>query len=370
MKQHYRFTIVLMLWGLGFLPAFGAFTSFHVFGDGLSCTTTNAEAGTNYFGKRYTNGRVWVEVLAQMQGLTFNPSNNPHAYFGNTSSNLLAQTTAYAPPSDASNALVIIWVNNADLYFPALDSTPTLAKFTNAVNLALTNQFRAITNLYAKGIRILVMPNVVDISSIPEFNIYASQTNLFHQASTNYNALFYPMLGKASEGRADLKIIVPDFFGLLTNMIASSASYGLTNALGNGLSIAARDARNFGLPVANTNGYGTNYIFWDSTDPTAKVHFTMAGIANAMLSPPVITSVTAINGSNRLDLASLPGATVGATNCFVLFATNLNQNVWQTNFPAFTSLTATQSVFVPAVGPQRFYRLKSNLAFPWPWVWP
>ncbi len=152
------------------------FTSIHVFGDSLSATAGTPAPAQYFYGKRYTNGRVWVEVLAQMQGLPFDPLKNTHAYFGNTSGNLYAETVAYTPPTDASNALVVIWVNNADLYYPAEDASPTLAKFNNAINLAMANHFKAVTNLYAKGIRTLVMPDVVDISTIPEFNAYALYT--------------------------------------------------------------------------------------------------------------------------------------------------------------------------------------------------
>jgi hypothetical protein len=167
--------VVLFFWAVVF-PVHAAFTSFFIFGDGLSCTATNPQAGSLYYGKRFSNGRVWAEVLAQQQGLAFNPASNTNSFFGNTSSNLFAETSAYTPPTDASNALVVIWVNNADLFYPAADPSPTLAKFTSTINLALTNQYKAITNLYAKGIRNLVMPDVVDISRIPAFNTYTTQT--------------------------------------------------------------------------------------------------------------------------------------------------------------------------------------------------
>jgi phospholipase/lecithinase/hemolysin len=360
-KKAVGFMVGVLLFGSAVFPAQAAFTSFYVFGDSLSTTASNSAAGSLYYGQRYSNGRVWVEVLAQRQGLTFNPAKNTNSFFGNTSSNLFAETGAYTPPGDASNALVVIWVNNADLYYPALDPTPTLAKFTNAINLALTNQYKAITNLYAKGIRTLVMPNVVDISTIPQFNTYASQTNLFHQASTNYNVAFYATLDRARTNCPGLAIFIPDFFSLLTNLIAHPANYGVTNALGNGLSIDALHAQNFGFPVANTNGYGTNYIFWDKTDPTAMVHMWMGNLAQQLISPAQISNITALNGSNQLDLANVP---IGQ-NGLVLGRTNLILGNWTTNV-SFISSNATQSVFVTPSGPQWFYRL----SFPYSWTWP
>lgn len=352
-----------MVFGLAAFRAQATFTSFHVFGDSLSTTATNTAAGPLYYGKRYSNGRIWVEVLAQQQGLAFNPSNNPHSFFGNTSSNLFPQTVAYTPPSDASNALVVIWVNNADLYFPALDPSPTLGEFTNAINLALTNQFKAITNLYAKGIRTLVMPNVVDISTIPQFNTYTAYTNLFHQAATNYNAAFSAALDRARTNCPGLTIIAPDYFGLLMNLLTYPASYGLTNALFQGRCISAIYAQNNypSLPAANTNGYGTNYIFWDDTDPTARVHYIMASIAQQLISPVRIGQITAFDGSNRLDIVNVP---VGQ-NGIVIGSGDLAAGNWTTNL-TFTSTNTTQSIFVPASWPQWFYRL----SFPVVWTWP
>ncbi|OYV07059.1 MAG: hypothetical protein CFE26_03060, partial [Verrucomicrobiales bacterium VVV1] len=59
-----------------------AFSSLYVFGDGV-CTTTDNASGANYFyGNRYCNGRVWVEVLAQWQGLAYDSAKNK-SFFGN-----------------------------------------------------------------------------------------------------------------------------------------------------------------------------------------------------------------------------------------------------------------------------------------------
>ena len=113
------------------------------------------------------------------------------------------------------------------------------------------------------------MPNVVDISTIPAFNAYTAYTNLFHQVSTNYNAAFNATLNRARTNCPGLTIYVPDFFALLTNLLAHPANYGVTNALKNKLSIDALGA--LGNPSL-TNGPGTNYIFWDPQDPTAMVH--------------------------------------------------------------------------------------------------
>lgn len=348
-----------LLYGSAFFSAQAAFTSFYVFGDALSAASNNVPVGPYYYGDRWSNGRVWVEVLAQRQGLAFYFSNSI-SYFGNTSTNLLGEVNRFNPPADASDALVVVWVNNADLYYPATASPPTMAGFNAAINQSQINHYRAITNLYAKGIRTLIMPNVVDISTIPAFNNYAAYTNMFHQASTNYNAAFYATLNRVrtNSSYSDLAIYVPDFFALLTNLLACPANYGVTNALQGGLSIDALGA--LGTPPL-TNGPGTTYIFWDKLDPTAMVHAWMANLTQQLISPAQINNIAPEEGNNELHLVNVP---IGQ-NGIVQGCADLGQSDWTTN-ATFISSNATQSVFVPASWPQWFYRL----SFPFSWTWP
>ncbi len=354
-----------LLFGSAVFPVQAAFTSFYVFGDGLSAASNKLPVGPWYYGDRWSNGRVWVEVLAQRQGLTFYFSNNI-SYFGNTSTNLVSEVNHFSPPANASNALVVIWVNNADLYDPATASPPTLAGFNAAINQSQINHYKAITNLYAKGIRTLVMPNAVDISTIPAFNTDTAYTNLFHQASTNYNAAFYATLNqvRTNSSYSGLTIYVPDFFALLTNLLAHPATYGVTNALQSGLSIDALGA--LGTPSLS-NGPGTTYIFWDGHDPTAMVHDWMANTAQQLISPAQISNLTALNGSNQLVMANVP---IGQ-NGLILGRTNLLLGNWTTNLLSngtntFASTNTTQTVYVPASGSPWYYRLK----FLYSWSWP
>ena len=349
-----------LLFGSAVFPAPAAFTDLYVFGDGISATT-NGPGGSSYYGLRRSNGRVWVEVLAQRQGLTLYPTNN-WSYFGNTSTSMVASVFNFTAPSgvNMSNILFVIWVNNADLFYPALNSGTSMNAWTNAMNVSLTNHFKAITNLYTKGARTLIMPNAVDLSTIPKFNS-SGNVNFIHQRCLDYNVAFTNTLNRASTNSnyPGLTIYMPDFFTLLTNIIAYPSNYSVTNALYEGLSIDAVEDPS--LSNQNANGPGTNYIFWDSSDPSAKVHMWMANLTQQLISPVLISNFTVLNGSNRLDMANVP---VGQ-NGLVIGRTNLVLGNWTTNV-SFNSTNMTQTVFVPASDPQCFYRLK----FPYSWTWP
>lgn len=355
MKFFVQFTLAGLAFSLIHFQAQAAFTSFHVFGDSISTTASNSLVSSLYYGKRYSNGRVWVEVLAQQQGLAFNPTSNTNSFFGNTSTNLAVQINSYNP-ADASNSLVVIWVNNADFYYPVLNSGTNIGVWTNVINVSQTNHFKAITNLYAKGIRFLVMPNMVDVSMVP-FAINYANTNFLRQRCNDYNIAFNATLNQARSNCPGLNIYVPNFFALLTNITANPTSYGVTNALSsNGRSIDALDAG-----LTDTNGPGALYIYWDYTDPTAKVHNWMASLAQQLISPVQIAGITAFDGSNRLDVVNVP---VGQ-NGIVVGSGDLSSGNWTTNL-TFSSTNTSQSVWVTNTGPQWFYKL----SFPVVWTWP
>jgi len=342
MQKIISFVVGVSLFGFTVVPVQAAFTALYIFGDSIS-TTTNGPGGSFYYGQRNSNGRVWVEVLAQRQGLTYDSSKN-WSYFGNTSTSLVANVSSFKAPLDASNALFVIWVNNADLYYPAVNDSSSMSQWTSAINQAQTNHYKAVTNLYAKGARTLIMPNVVDISTIPEFNYYANAA-FIHQECIDYNVAFSNTLNRIRASCPNLTLYTPDFFTLLTNLLAHPANYGVTNALGAGLSIDAVDAVNYGFPSAATNGFGTNYIFWDPQDPTAMVHAWMANLTQQLISPAQISQLMAFNGSNQLVMANVP---IGQ-NGLVLGCTNLSLGNWTTN-ASFSSTNTTQSIFVLASG--------------------
>jgi phospholipase/lecithinase/hemolysin len=352
-----------LLFGSAVFPAQAAFNSLYIFGDTVS-TTTTGPGDASYYLKSYSNGRVWVEVLAQQQGLTYY-SNKNLSYYDHSSALLVTEVNSFPTPTNATNALFVVWVNDADFYDDITTYTAdsnSIAAWNNAINQSLTNHFKVITNLYfAKGARTLIMPNAVDMTKVPGFaHLPSADKNFIRQRVIAFNAGFTNTLNRARTNCPAIKIYVPDVFALLDNVVTNAAYYGLTNALdSNGQSIDAREDP--ALSNKALNGPGANYIFWDYLDPTAKLHAVIADITQQLISPVRISQITSLNGSNRLDMANVP---IGQ-NGLVIGRTNLVLGNWKTN-ATFVSSNTTQSVYVPASGPQWFYRLK----FPYSWTWP
>ena len=363
MKRLFRFTVSLLFFGFVVLSGQAEFSSLYVFGDGV-CTTTNNESPPSiyYYGKRYSNGRVWIEVLAQRQGLVYE-SNKNWSFYGHYSRNLVTNVNNFAAPIDASNALFVVWVNDADFvdFMGTIFPSTNIVTWTNAINQSLSNHLKAITNLYhAKGARTFVLPNAVDITKIPQYSLIASAAtkNFIRQRIINFNSAFSGnMMNQVKANCANITVFAPDIFTLFDNMVAHSPDYGLTNALYMGQTTDVLEDPL--LSNKSTNGPGTNYIFWDAFDPTAKAHAVIADFVQQVISPVGITTMTALNGSSRLDLANVP---IGL-NGFVDGSTNFSNWTAVTNV---TSTNATQSVVAPALGTLQFYRLR----FPYAWSWP
>ncbi len=386
-KNLIGFAVGILLFGPAICSAQTAFTSIYIFGDTVSATTNNTTlypSGTKFFGRRFTNGRVWVEVLAQELGLTNNywystnrsypvsytnltslTTNwsyftNNWSYFYDGSSDLVKNVGNFKAPTNATNALFVVWVNDADFVDGVINSYGTnITLWTNAINLSLTNHFVAITNLYAKGARTLIMPNAVDLSGVPAYQNYVEATNGFiRRMVTNFNAAFTAsLMNRIKANCPGITIYVPDFFTLLDNILTNAAAYGLTNA--------GNYALNQNPPGVLTNlsmtGPGANYIWWDDEDPTAKAHAIMADVVQHLISPARITNFTVLNGNCQMGMASLPIGLNGFVDC--------NTDLVFGNWTAVTnvvSTNATRTVFFPASGPLWFYRLR----FPYAWSWP
>lgn len=356
MKRLVRFTVFILLFELFTFAGQAAFTSLYVFGDG-ACTTTNnfSTHPTWYYGHRYCNGRVWVEVLSERQSLTYDPNKN-WSYFGHYSKNMVINVTNFIAPPDAATALFAIWVNDADFVWDVNNYNPfttsNIAIWTNAINQSLTNHLKAIQNLYYnKGARTFIMPNAVDITK--SFNwpgLSSAQTNFIRQRIIDFNTSFAVMLDQARSSLAGIAIYTPDTFTLLDNLVAHPANYGFTNS--------SYDATEDGYTALN--GPGTNYVFWDYLNPSAKVQEIIAEITQPLISPVQISKFTLLNGSNQLDVMNIPIGLDG----FVDGSTDLID--W-TSVQNIDSTNATESILVPSSSaPPQFYRLR----FPFAWSWP
>ena len=341
--------------------AHATFSSIYIWGDSLSTTTSNTPPSSQYYGLRESNGRTWVEVLAQRQGLGANSITNPAwsyssnnlSYYYHLSSDVVNDISRFNPANSVTNCLFVVWVNNADfvddLLNPAVglpngknnSNGTNLANWTTAINQHINNHSNAIVSLYAKGCRTMIAPNAADVTAIPQFaGSGTAYRNFVRQQIISFNASYATMLQQICASSPGLAIYNPDIFSLLNNVLTNAASYGLTNAVdyyGNSI-----DALH-NLNPSGLNGPGTNYIFWDYTSPTAAMGEVIADFAQQCMSPVQFSAIKQVNGSNRLDVVNMPVGLGG----FVDNSTNPVPGSWTSGITNFTGLTSAQSIFIP-----------------------
>jgi GDSL-like Lipase/Acylhydrolase len=351
--------VVYLLFQSAVFSRAAAFSALYAFGDGACTTTASPNPPSLYYGSRFSNGRVWIEVLAQRQGLPYITGNND-SYFGQYSPNLVGNVTSFVAPTNVGTALFLIWVCDADSVYDMTHIYPSqdVSTWTNAMYQSLTNQLNAVQILYNKGVRTLVMPNAVDITKIPEYNqiTSASGKSFVRAQITNFNAEFLTSLSNLAATNTGLKIYVPDVFNLMDNVFSNAAGYGMTNVLSGGQNIDAIDAG-----YTSFTSPGANYIFWDPLDPTARFHEVIADYVQHFISPAQITSVTPMGTSNQLNVVNFPAG----LNGYVDAVTNANSTNWQ-SAQFFTNAGTTMSIYLPMTAQQQYYRLR----FPYAWYWP
>lgn len=304
---------------------------------------------------------MWVEVLAQWAGISFDSTNSNSSYWGHYSPILVEDVAGYSAPADVGTALYVVWVGNADFVWNIYNLSPydssNLATWTATNNLWLSNHYTVITNLYAKGARSLVLPNVVDLSQTPteDWAALTPSHRAFIRARTiEFNAGLSLMVSNALLAMPDLSIWNPDIFSLFDAVLADPGGYGMVNP-GVG---ALFDA---GLGDYSLDGPGAHYVFWDDIHPTAKFQMLFAEAAQELIWPVWLQPGANVPGTNLLKLKAV-NVPIGRDGV-VLASADL---VSWTNVLSFESTNSSQTIPVPSSGSSQFYQLE----FPFNWVWP
>ena len=172
-------------------------------------------------------------------------SSNNWSYYGSiTALNLVANVNTFAAPTDASNALFIVWVNDADFVdYMGTRLTPTtnnITPWTNAINQShdqpLASHHQSVLRQRRFARCSCRTPWI--LPKFPVQHQFASANKSFiRQRVIDFNVAFTAMLSNAMASCPGLKIYEPDFFSLLDDILTNAAAYGLTNALHDGQSI-------------------------------------------------------------------------------------------------------------------------------------
>ena len=246
-------------------------TELNVFGDSLSDVGTvfRLSGGTYppnppYFQGRYSNGRVWVEYLAESLDLSSNQSNN-FAYGGSTTGinpgatqinynnlvpDLLTQVKSFTQTNQQANpnALYVIWAGAND-YLQGVSSA----------TVPLSNLTKAIASLHDFGAKKMIVGNLPDLGYLPATRTNGNSAYLSGLTQAHNQGL-RRSLKILSQQRSDLQIATLDANKLYREAITNPTAFGFSNVISG--------------CMAGLSSYGNpdQFLFWDSIHPTTAAH--------------------------------------------------------------------------------------------------
>lgn len=282
----------------------GAVNSLLVFGDSLSDVGNifTATGGTfpaaPYYQGRFSNGPIWVDTLASNLGVpATTPSlvlgsnfafggsrvNSPADFGGQTvpAFSTIAGGYALAVPAISPDTLVTIWIGSND-FLNAATTTPNPVAMAQSVQTAMTQ-------LVAKGARQFALLNIAPIGNTPDVAAFGPlATAALNAGVQQYNSLLAGVAANV-DALPGVSVAYVDTYALFEGIIASPASYGLTNLTSPAL--------------ANPLGNPSEYLWWDTVHPTAVAHNALGlAVAQAIPEPTSVLPVLAAGvllGSRR-----------------------------------------------------------------------
>ena len=250
------------------------FSRIFVFGDSLSDTGNFYRLSGGYppppfFQGRFSNGRLWVEQLADALGMEIAAGDN-YAVAGATTGFINVNGPAYPGlvgeiasfratrnAAEAQGALFVVWAGAND-FFVALATGQAPAEL---IGNGVGNTVQAIQQLWQSGARHIMVVNVPDLGLTPYalgLNIGAPVTQL----SAAYNQVLNSALDSlASAGIPTIRV---DAFATLRTMVTQPAQFGFTNVTDQ---------------LIIVGGNPDEFLFWNEVHPTTAGHAVFAEAA-------------------------------------------------------------------------------------------
>ena len=238
-------------------------------------------AGTNY---------AYGGACVQPNSVSFSCQLSPGAF------SITTQVTGYLTANGGhadGGALYTMWGGANDIFsYAGLAGAHVITQAQAAGGVAVSAGTEAglITALQTAGAKNIIVFNLPDIGSTPEFRGTANQASI-----TGLTLIFNGQLNAAMAGKTG--IIPVDTFGLVNEVLANPGLYGFTNVTapactgaGTPSSVACGPA---GSPLPYTYAAGTNqtYLFADGVHPTGAGHALLAQAVLAEIAAPSYISM-------------------------------------------------------------------------------
>jgi hypothetical protein len=214
---------------------------------------------------RYSNGPLWVEYLSTHLGLEYDPERN-FAESGDRTDQMLTKATAFAPTEDVSQALFVAWAGGNDLIQRYNELALNNAAWDAAMHAMAANVSNVVVRLYEQGARFVLVPNTVDVTDIPTFNVLPGfYRDYIRDWIEAYNARLLTALQVLGQERPELTVYHVDVYSRTKAMLGEAEAYGFTETEVGALQDPELEDKRF-------EGPGRSYVYWDIIHPTTKVH--------------------------------------------------------------------------------------------------
>jgi len=340
--------MLLLVWLSALSPAY-AFDAIYAFGDSLTDTGNNPAPAPDYYQGRFSNGPLWIEYFSTQLGLVYQPTNN-FAQSGGETSDALAQVERFVAPANAPGSLYVVWAGGND-FIHNFAQGPIDSFWNGLIAQSVGNLSNAVSVLYARGARVIVVPNQVDLSRIPlvvDSGYPAFVLTYLRVKVDEFNVSLAAALTHLAQTRPDLQLIAPDVSAKFNDVLSNLNTYDFTKADPDALHDALLTDRSF-------TGPGKDYVFWDPIHPTTKAHMLVARWFYAALPQTA--------PAPRLSLVAMAGAlefTLGALQNGQTYTLQSSSNL--TDWAEVTTIAATNSTqqWSTSVGSfsREFFRLK------------
>jgi phospholipase/lecithinase/hemolysin len=153
--------------------------------------------------------------------------------------------------------------------------------------------------LYGKGARSIVVPNVFDRSREPwairAFGADSADQLLFRQRIGEFNAALAGALQNIDQAKPDLRLYTLNMQSKVDDFHTNTASYGFTKTFPG----ATEDPS---LADKSFTGPGKDYLYWDRQHATSKAHEFMAAWNLEAITNSVLEKLTISTAANAYTL--------------------------------------------------------------------
>lgn len=278
-------------WALGDSLSDNGNLSFLAYAVGTELNYTDQTGTNSYYTGRFTNGRTWAEYVADdftaagkaTGNLAYGGSEalEPDVFWDLTPGlDYQRKKLLNENRSDfGTNPLVSIVMGANDL-LQAMGDSDILDVAVRAAN-KITSTARTLAN---NGVSDFLIANLPDFSTIPRYNLFQTSLKSTAKAATDaFNAQLYSnILGMRADG---LNVATLDLHGILADLQADPASYGLTDAVRPCLYPSRAEASANGDAQSCSDSELLSRLFFDDVHPSARIHEAFGDAVREALAP-------------------------------------------------------------------------------------